>query len=447
MPSTTSWRPMMGSRIRCFFTSKLSEALFIATLAVVFSRPRGRTPSLASSDRGRRTQRRVGARDRQGHLRTGRPGATVRRRPPRRSSLRRSRAGPRLSQRPRDRGFRDRRRDPAAKARLGNLRPCRGYGALDRQGRPWRSLPERRSRRRRCRRPPQPSPSGGHRCEPGSTRWPMRSGAVWTSFSTAARAGSVCAGAPDKRPKAPPEDLGEVRFGFMPAPSAPSTIDPSNPTRGEAMNKVRKLVLVTAALGALAVGGAAYAGAQGAGTVAKVTVQKSSTAAETAMSGDTDKVQSGDQNASDQAGEQESGTESADAPDSASEKDAPDGPGDQADGPSDGESPGSSSHGRSLPGARPGRLELVASRIDSDERGQADRAHGDAGQGSRRGGRVPGRGNGAGRDRAAGAGRLPDLQRAPPRADPDRVRQKSRLRPHRPRGPPMRRRWTRRARR
>jgi hypothetical protein len=47
------------------------------------------------------------------------------------------------------------------------------------------------------------------------------------------------------------------------------------------MNKLRKLVLMTAALGALAVGGAAYAG------------------------------------------------------------DAPEGPGDQADGPSDGESPGS----------------------------------------------------------------------------------------------------------
>ncbi|HEV7482207.1 MAG TPA: hypothetical protein VGO13_03825 [Solirubrobacterales bacterium] len=83
------------------------------------------------------------------------------------------------------------------------------------------------------------------------------------------------------------------------------------------MSKLKKLVLVTAALGALAVGGAAYAGAQSVGTVAKVTVQKSSPAAEAVMSGDTDR------------------------PDSASAADLPDGPGDQADGPSDGESPGS----------------------------------------------------------------------------------------------------------
>jgi hypothetical protein len=98
------------------------------------------------------------------------------------------------------------------------------------------------------------------------------------------------------------------------------------------MRKLKKLVLITAALGALAVGGAAFAGAQSAGTVAKVTVQKSSSAAEAAMSGDTDKVQSG---------EREAGAEKADAPDSASENDVPEGPGDQADGPSDGESPGS----------------------------------------------------------------------------------------------------------
>ena len=97
------------------------------------------------------------------------------------------------------------------------------------------------------------------------------------------------------------------------------------------MRKLKKLVLITAALAALAVGGAAYAGAQSAGTMAKVTVQESSTAAETAMSGDTDKTQSG---------ERESGVEKADAPDSASENDAPEGPGDKVDGPSDGESSG-----------------------------------------------------------------------------------------------------------
>jgi len=97
------------------------------------------------------------------------------------------------------------------------------------------------------------------------------------------------------------------------------------------MRKLKKLVLVTAALAALAVGGAAFAGAQSAGTMAKVTVQQSSTAAEAAMSGDTDKGQVGDQG---QAGEQESGTEKAEAPDSAG-KDSPGSPSDQADGPGD----------------------------------------------------------------------------------------------------------------
>jgi len=98
------------------------------------------------------------------------------------------------------------------------------------------------------------------------------------------------------------------------------------------MRKLKKLVLITAALAALAVGGAAYAGAQSTGTVAKVTVQESSNAAETAMSGDTDKAQSG---------ERESGVEQADASDSASENDVPEGPGDKVDSPADGESPGS----------------------------------------------------------------------------------------------------------
>ncbi len=100
------------------------------------------------------------------------------------------------------------------------------------------------------------------------------------------------------------------------------------------MRKLKKLALVTAAL---AVGGAAFAGAQGADKVAKVTVQESSTDAESNMSGDTDKSQVGDQSESDQGqtGGQESGTEKADAPDSASEEDSPDGPGDQVDGPGD----------------------------------------------------------------------------------------------------------------
>jgi hypothetical protein len=148
------------------------------------------------------------------------------------------------------------------------------------------------------------------------------------------RTGSVCAGAPDERPVPPPKDLGKARFRFMSIPGVRSTVS-LNPNEREVMRRLKKLVLVTAALAALAVGGAAFAGAQGAGKVAKVTVQQSSTAAESAMSGDTDKGQVGDQSESDQAGEQKSGTEKADAPDSASEKDSPDGPGEQADGPGD----------------------------------------------------------------------------------------------------------------
>lgn len=93
------------------------------------------------------------------------------------------------------------------------------------------------------------------------------------------------------------------------------------------MKKLKKLVLMTAALAALAVGGAAFAQAQSAGTAAKVTMQQPK--GETSAPGDTDNVQSGDQSESDQgsqAGEQESEAGSqTEAPDSASESDGPDG--------------------------------------------------------------------------------------------------------------------------
>jgi hypothetical protein len=81
------------------------------------------------------------------------------------------------------------------------------------------------------------------------------------------------------------------------------------------MRRLKKVVLAGAALAALAVGGAAFAGAQGAGKVAKVTVQQSSTAAESAMFGDTDKGQVGEQGGSDQGQVGE--------PDAASENDSP----------------------------------------------------------------------------------------------------------------------------
>jgi hypothetical protein len=120
----------------------------------------------------------------------------------------------------------------------------------------------------------------------------------------------------------------------MPVPSAPSTIESLNPTKGEVMKKVRKLVLTATALVALAVGGAAFAQAQSSGTVAKVSVQQPQ--AESTMPGDTDNVHSGDQSGPDQggqageqngsdqgqAGEQESGSE---APESSSSSDGPSG--------------------------------------------------------------------------------------------------------------------------
>jgi hypothetical protein len=136
------------------------------------------------------------------------------------------------------------------------------------------------------------------------------------------------------------EDLAEARFRLTSVPSAPSTIESLNPTKGEVMKKVRKLVLTTTALVALAVGGAAFAQAQSAGTVAKVSVQQPQ--AESTMPGDTDNVQSGDQSGPDQggqageqngsdqgqAGEQESGSESqSEAPESSSS----DGPGGHQD--------------------------------------------------------------------------------------------------------------------
>jgi hypothetical protein len=98
---------------------------------------------------------------------------------------------------------------------------------------------------------------------------------------------------------------------------------------------MKKLILTTTALVALAIGGAAFAQAQSAGTVAKVSVQQPQ--AETNAPGDTDNVQSGpdqggqagDQNESDQggpAGEQESGAGSqTEAPESASNIDGPNG--------------------------------------------------------------------------------------------------------------------------
>ena len=93
------------------------------------------------------------------------------------------------------------------------------------------------------------------------------------------------------------------------------------------MRKMKKLVLTTTALVALAIGGAAFAQAQNAGTVAKVSVQQPQ--AKTNAPGDTDNVQSGDQSGPDQggqAGEQESGAESqTEAPESASNNDGANG--------------------------------------------------------------------------------------------------------------------------
>jgi hypothetical protein len=88
---------------------------------------------------------------------------------------------------------------------------------------------------------------------------------------------------------------------------------------------MKKLVLTTTALVALAVGGAAFAQAQSAGTVAKVSVQQSQ--AETTMPGDADNVQSGDQGGFDRGSQtDDQGSDSqSEAPESASENDAPGG--------------------------------------------------------------------------------------------------------------------------
>lgn len=106
------------------------------------------------------------------------------------------------------------------------------------------------------------------------------------------------------------------------------------------MSKLRKLVLTTAALAALAVGGAAFAQAQNAGSATTTLTHRS--VSESGSPGDTDGVQGGDQQEADQgaqANEQESGAgDEAEAPGSASEKDSPDGSHDQVDSPSDHES-------------------------------------------------------------------------------------------------------------
>lgn len=75
------------------------------------------------------------------------------------------------------------------------------------------------------------------------------------------------------------------------------------------MRKLRKLVLTTAALAALAVGGAAFAQAQSAGTAVQATVQQPK--GETSAPGDTDGVQSGDQSESEQGHHDESGSDAA----------------------------------------------------------------------------------------------------------------------------------------
>jgi hypothetical protein len=77
------------------------------------------------------------------------------------------------------------------------------------------------------------------------------------------------------------------------------------------MRKMKKLILTTAALAALAVGGAAFAQAQNAAAPAKLVVQHAQ--GETGAPGDTDNVQSGDQTGSDQGGQAGDQSESGEA--------------------------------------------------------------------------------------------------------------------------------------
>jgi cytoskeletal protein RodZ len=102
--------------------------------------------------------------------------------------------------------------------------------------------------------------------------------------------------------------------------------------RRKSMSKLRKLVVTVAALAALAVGGAAFAQAQNAAT--PITAPTHQNVGEETSPGDTDGVQVGDHNGSDQADEadsQDSASGQSEAPDSASKADIPDGPTEPAD--------------------------------------------------------------------------------------------------------------------
>jgi len=98
------------------------------------------------------------------------------------------------------------------------------------------------------------------------------------------------------------------------------------------MSKLKKLVVTTAALAALAVGGAAFAQAQNAST--PITAPTHQSASEEASPGDADGAQAGDQSGPDQAGEKDrpdSASGQNEAADSASKADTPDGPTEPAD--------------------------------------------------------------------------------------------------------------------
>ena len=90
--------------------------------------------------------------------------------------------------------------------------------------------------------------------------------------------------------------------------------------------------------------------------------------------------------------------------------------------------------------SRPRRSDRVTTRKATEADGHSNGSYGIARPGSRRRGGVPAPGHRHGRDRAARRRRVPHLQRASPRADPDRGPRAPRLRPRRARGGPTPRR-------
>ena len=171
------------------FYVNLSEALFIATLAIVFLAARGAALPPGAAPRLPPCSAPALASPSASDLRTRRPRPSLRRRPPRRPPLRGHAADP---------GFPSDHATAAFAIAVAILLRKRGWGiaalvlsdrALGRPGGARRPLSERRHRRRRSRGRLPPSPFGHRRCGGGSTGWLTPSappGIAWSSAGPAA---------------------------------------------------------------------------------------------------------------------------------------------------------------------------------------------------------------------------------------------------------------------